>query len=288
VSEAPQRESIEKFFPLEFCPYRSVSAGRLYCEISTDLLAKEIDDLICFNCPVPGILGRNDCIHLSLGTQVKFFKPGEGMVLDIACLAKNRRISLEDCTACPLYYPRGKPSEESGRGSARVVVKLGREALAELAPVLRPPAPPLRQLNPLAELLPCDALPDYDEKAVAVCGYPSASFLTLWEEAYAPVLKDDFNLIPVLVKLEELCHDARNTAGTRIAIFDLSELHPYVTLFIGVALGLGMPVLLFAPSGKSRDLGWFGLPVHFYRDVSDLKDKLKNALSARLYERKLP
>lgn len=288
MTESFPRESIEKFFPLEFCPYRSVSAGRLYCEISTDPLAKEIDDLVCFSCPVPGILKQNDCLHLSLGTQVKFFKPGEGMVVDFACMAKNRRISLDDCVGCPLYHPRGKPSLKEDEKWARVMVRLDAEELARIAPVQMAPPPPLRRLNPLSELLPCDAMPDYDEKAVAVCGYPSAAFITLWEEAYAPTLKGDLNLMPVLVKLEDLCLDARNVAGARLAIFDISELHPYVMLFLGVALGLGMPCLLFAQVAKGKDLEGLGLPLHSYRDVSDLREKIKDAVAARLYEKKLP
>ncbi|MHA2621197.1 MAG: hypothetical protein V2G42_04505 [bacterium JZ-2024 1] len=286
MKDSPKRESLEKFFPLEFCPYRSVSAGRLYCEISTDPLAKEIDDLVCFNCPVPNTLKQNDCIHLSLGTQVKFFKPGEGMVVDFACLAKNRRISLDDCVGCPIYHPRGTPADSATSGSASVLVTLEPEALADLEPTLSAPPIPLRQMNPLSELLPCDSLPDYNEKAVAVCGYPSQAFLTLYEVSYEPVLRTGFNLFPVLVKIDDLCDSGRLLAGARLAIFDISDLHPTVTLLLGVALGLKMPSLLFAHATRREALLECGLPFQAYRDAEDLRQLLRDALAKRLYEKK--
>lgn len=250
-------------------------------------MSKEIDDLVCFNCPVPDLLKQNDCIHLSLGTQVKFFKPGEEMVLDIACLAKNRRISLQDCIGCPLYHPRGKVHGKDENRTAKVTIRLEPEELAELEPALMPPLRPIRQMNPLSELLPCDALPEYDEKSVAVCGYPSEAFLTLWEEVYNPVLRSDFNLSPVLVKLDEWCKDAQLISGARIALFDLSDLHPAVTLFLGMALGLGMPCLLFAQAAKAKTLeAEWNLPFFSYQNVDDLKEVLRTALASRLYEKK--
>ncbi len=249
-----QRRSLERLFPLPPCPYRRVRHGQLFCEISTDPRASHINDLVCFNCPVPQILEKNDCIFLSLGTQVRFFQPNEPLVVEIACLAKNRLITLEDCVGCPLHHPR-PPAEKA-------------------TPLTAPPRPRSGLLQQLG--CPEDWQENLTQVAVALADHPAAD--ALWEDLYAPLLREAYHRIPVRLKGEDLCADVRAILESWATLVDLYTPHPRLLLYTGMALALGKPVRIFAPRHLPLESSWKILPLSYYGDLEDLRHQITETL----------
>lgn len=277
-------ERLDETFPLEFCPYRKISRGSAYCELSTDPYVNEVDDMVCFNCSVPSILKANDCKHLSIGTQIKAYKSGEKVVLNFSCLAKRRRITLDSCVGCPLYQPGNETCLKMD--SREITLEVDTELLNEAVRQIRETSVEVNSSTtifcPIQRVRGCPNVPTYYPKQVFVAGSMEEDFALLYSTIYQPVLREQLNLQPVRGKLDDFCLATDSLLESRWAIFDLSTPDPYLLVLLGISYGLGKYTFLFAAEGKQAEKAWAPFGILQYKDPQDLARKIKQAMQLGL------
>lgn len=277
-------ERLDDTFPLKFCPFRKIEHGGTFCEISTDPYVKEIDDLVCFNCPIPDLLETPYCRHLNIGTQIKAYKAGEKVVTSFACNAKRRRITLDSCIGCPLYELHREPSAEPIQEiTVEVDDELLNEAVKRIEATGAPAEGHAQIFCPSKHTVGCPNHPPLFPKQVYVAGADGQldeGFAAIFANVYEPVLRQELNLHPVQGKVYDFCVATDALLSSRFAVFDLSVPDPLIHTLMGIAFGLGKRVHLFAQEGRQLEKPWEDLGVVWYRDTKDLRAKLKEAFRA--------
>ncbi len=274
------------------CVYRRIQRGQTFCSRATDEFDQIVSPGTCARCPVPGWLAAGVCQHLDVGTEVGRNLGAESPRVYTACRFFGVRLEgLERCRTCPQFAPwDGKSQEELPEEQilARSIPGEALEQAIRQALDRHVERERIRMMGQCfrAAATSCLRSPQFVPNWVLVVPPPSLRSNDGYRGLVGEVLKggerEGFIFNAALRDVDTLCDLCLTVQQCARAVIDLSEWDTAALFALGLAGGLGRPILMIRGRDATPPFVPQGLPVYEYGTGDELAMLLIQGLGLKM------
>lgn len=274
------------------CAYRRIQRGQTFCSRATDEFDQAVSIGTCLRCPVPDWLAAGICRHLDIGTEVgRNLGAAVPRVLTACCFFGVRLDGLERCRTCPQFdrwdgksepdltpeqvLARSIPGEALEQAMRQALDRhVERERLRMMGQCFRAAAPN------------CLRSPQFTPNWVLVVPPPSLRANDGYRGLVSQVLKsggqEGLVFTAELHDIDTLCDLCLTIQQCARIVVDLSEWDTAALFALGLAGGLGRPILMIRGRDATPPFIPQGLPAYEYGTGDELAMLLIQGLGLQI------